>query len=185
MHHAGVLCRDSTRRSPNGFLLQLARALGENYNLCKVRLSNLTKMNAEARRCWFTVREVTRKNSGLVKRAGAVITSGTLDWYTTNALEKVSRRPALVKELAEKEGIAVDEVARMLRSRLVSVDGMQDFMKLTGVVKTRVTCTPAAEDCGFQLEYLNDDCWRLVRRYLSFDDVKRFNVACRLDDNHG
>ncbi|KAL1477355.1 hypothetical protein MTO96_035797 [Rhipicephalus appendiculatus] len=65
---------------------------------------------------------------------------GHLDRYTANALEKVSRCPALVRVLAEKEGIAADEVATMIRRRLMSVDGVHDFMRLTGVVKERVTC---------------------------------------------
>ncbi|KAH7946531.1 hypothetical protein HPB52_000695 [Rhipicephalus sanguineus] len=97
--------------------------------------------------------------------------------YTANAMEKVCGSAALVKELAEKEGIAADEVTRMLRSRLMSVDGMHDFMRLTGVVKESVTCAPPVEGCSFQLQDLNNDCWRLVRRYLSFDDVKRFTVG--------
>ncbi|KAL1474000.1 hypothetical protein MTO96_038308, partial [Rhipicephalus appendiculatus] len=93
---------------------------------------------------------------------------------TANALEKVSRHPALVRELAEKEGIAACDVARMVRSRLRSVDGLHDFMRLTGVVKKRVVCAPSVD---MQLHDLNTDCWRVVRQYLSFDDVTRFTVA--------
>ncbi|KAL1474805.1 hypothetical protein MTO96_020450 [Rhipicephalus appendiculatus] len=158
--------------APRG-VRQSARTIISSKSACPTSL----KWTPEARRCWFTVREVTRRNSGLVKRAGAVLQSATLDWHTANALEKVSRRAALVRELAEKEGIAADEVARMLRCRLMSVDGMHDFMRLTGVVKERVTCTPPVDGCSLQLQDLNNDCWRLVRRYLSFDDVKRFTVA--------
>ncbi|KAH7944124.1 hypothetical protein HPB52_016340 [Rhipicephalus sanguineus] len=65
----------------------------------------------------------------------------------------------------------------MVRSRLRSVDGLHDFMRLTGVVKERVTCVPPVDDCGTQLQDLGNDCWRLLRRYLSFDDVKRFTVG--------
>ncbi|KAL1471632.1 hypothetical protein MTO96_039834, partial [Rhipicephalus appendiculatus] len=101
--------------------------------------------------------------------------------HRAHALEKVSRHPALVRELAEKEGIAADEAARMIRCRLRSVDGMHDFMRLTGVVKERVTCMPPVGDCGVQLQDLNDDCWRLLRRYLSFDDVNRLTIT-ELDD---
>lgn len=162
---------------PSGFVSPLSRELDENYNLLEVSLSETAKMDAETTCCWFKVREVSRRNSGLVKRAGAAIQSPTLDWYAANALEKVSRRPVLVRELAEKEGLAVEEVAKMLRSRLVSVDGMHDFMRLTGVVKKAVTCAPPVDGCSFQIQDLNVDCWRFVRRYLSFDDVKRCTVA--------
>ncbi|KAL1477258.1 hypothetical protein MTO96_035883 [Rhipicephalus appendiculatus] len=67
----------------------------------------------------------------------------------------------------------------MIRSRLRSVEGLHDFMRLTGVVKECVTCAPPVDGCRMQLQDLNDDCWRLVRRYLSFDDVKRFSIASK------
>ncbi|KAH7944125.1 hypothetical protein HPB52_016341 [Rhipicephalus sanguineus] len=65
----------------------------------------------------------------------------------------------------------------MIRSRLSSVEGLHDFMRLTGVVKECVTCAPPVDGCGMQLQDLEDDCWRLVRRYLSFDDVKCSTIA--------
>ncbi|KAL1469685.1 hypothetical protein MTO96_040920 [Rhipicephalus appendiculatus] len=89
----------------------------------------------------------------------------------------VSRRPALVRVLAEKEGIAANEMSGMLRSHLSSVEGLHGFMRVTGVVKESVTCLPPADGCSVQLPDLNNDCWRLVRRYLSFHDVKRSSVV--------
>ncbi|KAL1465911.1 hypothetical protein MTO96_043054 [Rhipicephalus appendiculatus] len=65
----------------------------------------------------------------------------------------------------------------MIRSRLSIVEGLHVFMRLTGVVKGRVTCATPVEGCNMQLQDLGNDCWRLVRRYLSFDDVKCFTVA--------
>ncbi|KAL3180358.1 hypothetical protein MRX96_008925 [Rhipicephalus microplus] len=43
--------------------------------------------------------------------------------YTASAFEKVARSPALVRELAQKTGVAVTEVTGALRSRLGSVRG--------------------------------------------------------------
>ncbi|KAL1446785.1 hypothetical protein MTO96_028731 [Rhipicephalus appendiculatus] len=181
-----ALSRCITRASysekiPNGFVLPLSKAISSNYNILKVGLPSYAIMDAEARRCWFTIRETTRRNSDLVELACAFNQTTVPNWYTAHALEKVSRHPALVRELAEKEGIAADEAARMIRCRLRSVDGMHDFMRLTGVVKERVTCMPPVGDCGVQLQDLNDDCWRLLRRYLSFDDVNRLTIT-ELDD---
>ncbi|KAL1447886.1 hypothetical protein MTO96_044192 [Rhipicephalus appendiculatus] len=65
----------------------------------------------------------------------------------------------------------------MIRSRLSVFEGLHDFMRLTGVVKGSVTCAPPVEGGGMQLKDLGNDCWRLVRRYLSFDDVKCSTVA--------
>ncbi|KAL1445152.1 hypothetical protein MTO96_045167 [Rhipicephalus appendiculatus] len=64
----------------------------------------------------------------------------------------------------------------MIRRRLCSIDGLHDFMRLTGVVKEHVTCVPPVGDCSMQLSDLHIDCWRLLRRYLRFDDVKCFAV---------
>ncbi|KAH7943773.1 hypothetical protein HPB52_011415 [Rhipicephalus sanguineus] len=154
----------------------LSKAIGDNYNLLSFDMFN-AKVDVEAKRSLFTIRETTRRNSGLVERAAALSDTTRLDWYTANAFEKVSRCPALVRELAEQEGIDAAEVSSKIRSRLRSVDGLHDFMRLTNVVKTRVTCAAAVDGCRVQLKDINDDCWRIVRRYLSFDDVKRFGVA--------
>ncbi|KAH7944286.1 hypothetical protein HPB52_017938 [Rhipicephalus sanguineus] len=158
------------------FVSLLSEAIGDNYNLLKVNLCG-AKLGVEAKRCFFTIQETTRRNCGLVERAAAFNGTTPLDWYTASAFEKVARNPALVRELAEKEGIAASEVARMIRSRLTSVEGLHDFMRLTGVVKECVMCAPPVDGCRMQLQDLNNDCWRLVRRYLSFDDVRRFGIA--------
>ncbi|KAL1440477.1 hypothetical protein MTO96_009410 [Rhipicephalus appendiculatus] len=163
------------KRTPQAFVVPLSEVIGDNYNLVEVSLCSLD-VDAEATRSWFTIMETTRRNSGLVERATAFKQTSALDRYTATALEKVSRHPALLKVLAEKEGIAVCEISRMVRSRLRGVAGLHDFMRLTGVVKQRVTCVPPAGDFRMQLQDLNDDCWRLLRRYLSFDDVKSFAV---------
>ncbi|KAL1468824.1 hypothetical protein MTO96_041240 [Rhipicephalus appendiculatus] len=65
----------------------------------------------------------------------------------------------------------------MIRSRLSIVEGLHDFMRLTGVVKECVTCATPVEGCSMQLQDLGNDCWRLVRRYLSFNYVKCCTVA--------
>ncbi|KAH7944285.1 hypothetical protein HPB52_017937 [Rhipicephalus sanguineus] len=158
------------------FVSFLSEAIGDNYNLLNFDLYNY-KLGVEAKRCLVIIRETTRRNSGLLERAAAFNTTTRLDWYTATALEKVSRNPALLRELAKKEGIAARQVASLIRSRLSSVEGLNDFMRLTSVVKELVTCSPRVVGSGMQLQDLSNDCWRLVRRYLSFDDVKCFTIA--------
>lgn len=153
------------------FVVRLSKGIDDNYNLLDADLG-ASALDAEGTRCWLTISETTRRNSGLLARAAAVSQTTAPNWYNAAALEEVSRHPALVRELAKMEGIAPDEMARLLRSRLRSVEGMHDFMRLTGVVKERVTCAPPVHGCSTQLQDLNSDCWALVRRYLSFNDVK-------------
>ncbi|KAL1483072.1 hypothetical protein MTO96_002142 [Rhipicephalus appendiculatus] len=163
--------------NPNSFVLPLSRAISNNYNLLKFELSCYPRMDAEGSRCWFTIRETTRRNCYLFERAADFNQTTQLDWCTATALEKVSRSPGLVRELAEKEGMPARQMARMIRSRLSSVEGLHDFMRLTGVVKECVTCVPPVDGCSVQLQDINNDCWLLVRRYLNFDDVKRSTDA--------
>ncbi|KAH7950654.1 hypothetical protein HPB51_028315 [Rhipicephalus microplus] len=154
------------------FVSLLSEAIGDNYVLLEVDLHG-AKVGVDAKWCFFAIRETTRRNCGLVERAAAFNQTAPLDWHTACALEKVAGTPALVRELARKAGVAAAEAAGSLRSRLESVEGLHDFMRLAGVVRDRVACSPPAEGCGTRLHDLSDTCWRLVRSYLSFDDVKR------------
>ncbi|KAL1462019.1 hypothetical protein MTO96_043269, partial [Rhipicephalus appendiculatus] len=153
------------------FVSLLSENIDDNYVLLNVDLSG-AKVGSKAEWCLFIIRETTQRNCDILERAAAFIQTAPLDWHTANAFEKIARSPALIRELAKKEGIASGEVARMLRSHLRSVEGLHDFMRLTGVVRESVKCAPTVEGCGMRLPDLSDDCWRLVRRYLSFDDVK-------------
>ncbi|XP_075737602.1 uncharacterized protein LOC142777166 [Rhipicephalus microplus] len=158
------------------FVWLLSESISHNYGLLKVDL-NGANVDSEVKRCFFTIRKTTQRNRDILERAAAFIKIAPLDRHTATAFEKVARNPALTRELAKKENITTAEVAKMLRSHLRSVEGLHDFMRLTGVVKKSVKCAPPVDDSGMQLQDLNEDSWRLVRRYLSFDDVKNFSIA--------
>ncbi|KAH7978064.1 hypothetical protein HPB49_004352 [Dermacentor silvarum] len=85
-------------------------------------------------------------------------------------LDRVSRHPALVAELAEVLSIGQVEAADMVQRRFRSIEGLHGFIRLTGVIKGQVTCLPR-EDGRTQLDDLKDNCWAHVRRYLALDDV--------------
>ncbi|KAL1455775.1 hypothetical protein MTO96_027751 [Rhipicephalus appendiculatus] len=167
---------DRSDKDATNFVRLLSDTIRSNYNLLKFDLYG-SKVGIEAKRCLFIIRETTRRNCGLVDRAAALNDTTRIDRYTATALEKVSRYPGLIRELADKEGVAVGEVTRMIGSRLRSIEGLHDFMRLTGVVREFVTCAPPVDSCSMQLQDLNNDCWRLLRRYLSFDDVKGLTVT--------
>ncbi|KAL3218252.1 hypothetical protein MRX96_050753 [Rhipicephalus microplus] len=169
----------NTPGSADEFLFHLSAALDQNYNLLKMDSFGVS-VGYEAGHWLFRIRETMRRNFGLLERSVAYNYSGELDRCTATALEKVSRNPALVRELAHRWDIPACQAARMIRRRLRNVERLDDFMRLTGVVKEHVTCTPPVEDGGMQLQDLGNDCWRRVRRYLSFDDV-RCPTATELD----
>ncbi|KAH6943308.1 hypothetical protein HPB50_019420 [Hyalomma asiaticum] len=169
--HLFPLDRDSIR-----FVLLLSKEIQENYTLLDLQLGHAS-LTSEATHSWLAIMETTRRNSGFVARAATFLQTSRLDRYNAVALEQVLRNPALVRELAERECIAQDQVATTIRNGLLSVDGLHDFMRLTGVVKQTVTCAPPGDGCSTTLLDLNVDCWRCVRRHLSFDDVKSSPVA--------
>ncbi|KAL1475273.1 hypothetical protein MTO96_020032 [Rhipicephalus appendiculatus] len=88
----------------------------------------------------------------------------------SKSFDRVYRHPALMAELAEVLSIDEGEAREPLGQRFRSIEGLHDFMRLTGVVQERVTCLPS-EDGSTQLDALDDDCWSHVRRYLQLDDV--------------
>ncbi|KAH7944016.1 hypothetical protein HPB52_014304 [Rhipicephalus sanguineus] len=90
------------------------------------------------------------------------------------ALERVSRHPALVTDLAEVLRISKTEAANAVRQRFEKMQGLHDFMRLAGVVRHRACCE---EDGSTQLDAFDIQCWHHVRRYLRLDDV-----ACDLTE---
>ncbi|KAH7949637.1 hypothetical protein HPB49_013138 [Dermacentor silvarum] len=149
------------------FINGLRPDIFKNYALCSVTgdYPNFS-MNAD----WFAVRETSRRNSGFVARAAQFLNHARCDRHCAAGLDRVSRHPALVAELAEVLSIGQVEAADMVQRRFRHIQGLHEFMRLAGVVKGRVTCLPR-EDGRTQLDDLNDDCWAHVRRYLQLDDV--------------
>ncbi|KAH8038080.1 hypothetical protein HPB51_021637 [Rhipicephalus microplus] len=118
----------------------------------------------------WTIRCTALRNSEFVARAVQFLTHARCDGYCAAGLERVYRHPALLTELAEVLSIDEAEARERVRQRVRSIEGLQDFMRLAGVVKERFTCLPS-EDGSTQLDALNEDCWSHVRRYLQLSDL--------------
>ncbi|XP_070379004.1 uncharacterized protein [Dermacentor albipictus] len=150
------------------FLRGLRADILNNYTLCKVTNDYGLMPNSEVD--WFAVWDTSRRNSGFVARAAQFLNHARCDSHYAAGLDRVSRHPALVAELAEVLSADEDEAAHMVRRGFRSIEGLHEFMRLAGVVKQRVTCQPR-EDGRAQLDDLNSECWCHVRRYLLLDDV--------------
>ncbi|KAL3240841.1 hypothetical protein MRX96_047904 [Rhipicephalus microplus] len=169
----GVDQSDLRQRSSRGRLTQRFHCQRlRTRRIQNANTSGLSAFNSPPRR-----RAGTQNERAPPQGAARVFCGAAPNRRTATALEKVSRNPALVRELAARWDIPACQAAKMIRSRLRNVEGLDDFMRLTGVVKEHVTCTPPVEDDIMQLQDLGNDCWRLVRRYLSFDDVKCHTVT--------
>nr|XP_050043150.2 uncharacterized protein LOC126540391 [Dermacentor andersoni] len=147
---------------------RLSLGIATNYTLLSVSLDS--PVDREAAKHFFTVCDVARRNSGLVALAAQFVTGARPGSISAQALERVSNHPALLELLSESTSMSTEEATATIRSRLRSIEGLQQFMRLAGVVKERVTCN-AREDGRMHLADLNEHCWSHVRRYLKLHDV--------------
>ncbi|KAH7958035.1 hypothetical protein HPB51_027981 [Rhipicephalus microplus] len=63
------------------------------------------------------------------------------------------------------------EAACLIKARLMKIAELDDFMRLKGVVKHRVTCH-SRDDGKKQLVDNGRDCWLYIRQYLKLSDVR-------------
>lgn len=151
------------------FVRRLAVDIAKNYTLMNIYCRGY--VCADAARDWFTVQETTSRNASLVARAARLLKASITDRCVIEALERISLHPALLADVAEKLEMDKAELIVLSRERLKVAESLNGFMRITGVVKERVVCSPPGDNCT-QLHNLNHYCWMHVRRYLLIDDVK-------------
>ncbi|KAH7976144.1 hypothetical protein HPB52_009331 [Rhipicephalus sanguineus] len=149
---------------------RLAKGIIQNRTLLTVIGSR--HVDADVARDWLTVQEATRRNSGVVARAARLLKASVFDRYVVAALDRVTRHPALLAEVAKLVEMDKAELSSLIRDRLRRTETMDEFMRFAAVVKERVVCRPSV-DGRTQLDALNEYCWRHVRQYLVLDDVEQ------------
>ncbi|KAL3200998.1 hypothetical protein MRX96_012834 [Rhipicephalus microplus] len=151
------------------FFRRLSEGIQENYTIASVTFDGGVEEDGVSH--WLAVKETTWRNSGLVTRAARIKQASQSDRYVTTAVDRVSRYPGLLDEVARKAKLDRAELEVLVRDRLRRIQSIDSFMRVVGVVKDRVICHPS-DDGRMQLSDLNEDCWGYVRRYLVPDDVQ-------------
>ncbi|XP_070396636.1 uncharacterized protein [Dermacentor albipictus] len=151
------------------FIRRLSMDIADNWTLLDVVCSY--SIDADTAGHWYALIETMLRNSGLVARAARFLEASHSDRYVTGALERVSRYPVLLEEVARQAHIDQSEIVGLMRERLKRTETLDGFMQAAGVVRERVVCHPP-DDGRMQLDDLIEDCWRHVRRYLVTDDVR-------------
>ncbi|KAH6922102.1 hypothetical protein HPB50_009514 [Hyalomma asiaticum] len=154
----------STEAAASTFFRHLSERIEENYRLTVVEHGG--HVNAGAVDHWNAVKETAWRNSGIVARAARIRRASHFDRYVTGALERAVRHPALFEEVARSAKVDKQILRVLVRDRLSKTQSLDGFMRVVRVVKERVVCHPA-EDGRMQLDDLNEDCWSLVRRYVT------------------
>ncbi|XP_077497801.1 uncharacterized protein LOC144108436 [Amblyomma americanum] len=127
-------------------------------------------MDREFRKNLFALQDTARRNSVLVTRAAQFVIGDRRDRYAAEALERVRGHVALPGRVAELASVSDAEATWMIRAAAAGLRGLDDFMRVAGVVQQSVVCFPR-EDCRPQLDTLGEFGWSLIRRYLFLDEI--------------
>ncbi|KAH7950234.1 hypothetical protein HPB49_021400 [Dermacentor silvarum] len=153
------------------FFRFLSVNIGDNYILLKVNTNTEWTCDESTGQCFFAVWDTVRRNSDILTRAAQFMQGRPLDRRRICALERVRRHPPLLEELAKRLSLSVAEVSTMARRGIRSVEGLHSFMRHVGVVRRSVVCN-RRQDGRPQLDTIGEDCWSLIRRYLTLEDVR-------------
>lgn len=118
---------------------------------------------------YYFAKDVVRRNHDLVTRA-AYGATGSHSRKCMEALELVAKNPALIEKISELQTVGEQEAEHIVRNALGTVSGLDEYMRASDVVKTRVTCQ-SDDDHTLHLDDLDEYSWLHVRRFLRLADV--------------
>ncbi|KAH7944033.1 hypothetical protein HPB52_014747 [Rhipicephalus sanguineus] len=147
------------------FLRKLSPIVSSNYTVLGLHLHDFWDLGGD----FFTVADVVRRNNSLVTRATHFVVERRHK-YCAAALELVHSTPGLVARVQNSACVDENEAVQMIRRSLNCICELDDFMRLTGVVKDSVACHPRG-DGKMQLVDLNRDSWLCIREYLKVSDI--------------
>ncbi|XP_070386082.1 uncharacterized protein [Dermacentor albipictus] len=117
--------------------------------------------------------EVASKNSSAVLDA-AVFVLGEQDGVEgARAFEMMRHHPRLLEMVMEGADVTKAEAKKMIDSALLRVrrSSIDEFMRMTGVVKEAVQCLSHPGARRLQLADIDHDCWLHIRSFLKIADV--------------
>ncbi|KAG0424175.1 hypothetical protein HPB47_000082 [Ixodes persulcatus] len=140
-------------------LSQFPERLLDNHSLLSADFSDFQDFQ-------LTVKHVMRRNLSTLYRA-VMFVMGSRGRRYAEAFERVSRSPALVKEVQKSASESKEDAKERVRWAKDYLD--QHFLAAAGVVKDTVKCT---ENGQLQLDQIGLDSWLHIRRYLKVADIK-------------
>ncbi|KAK8759610.1 hypothetical protein V5799_002762 [Amblyomma americanum] len=150
-----------SRVSYNSFLQTLVSGIESNYRLLRVGLPICKGRNTEL----VVILNITRRNASLVTRAARFV-MGDHDPFNARAVELVSGHERVLSIVQENAAVDAREAATMFNCALGlrCLTGLDDYMRLAGVVKRRVQCI-GGRDSSVQLDELSYECWIHIRNF--------------------
>ncbi|XP_049523361.1 uncharacterized protein LOC125945538 [Dermacentor silvarum] len=118
------------------------------------------------------IQETTRRNAGRVSAAASFVLRRQDGENGARYLETMHDHPHLLELVLQGAQVSSDQAKAMIReaSRHVRYCSVVEFMRLAGVVKSKVECINPRLT-GVQLIDIGEHCWLQIRRYVKLDDV--------------
>ncbi|XP_075527036.1 uncharacterized protein LOC142559304 [Dermacentor variabilis] len=119
------------------------------------------------------IMEVTKKNASAILDAADFVLGEQNGVEGARAIELMREHPRLLEMVIEGADVTKAEAKKRIRSALVRVrsSSIDEFMRMTGVVKEALQCLSHPGARRPQLADIGHDCWLHVRSFLKIADV--------------
>ncbi|XP_072146121.1 uncharacterized protein [Dermacentor andersoni] len=166
----GFFVEDNDRAALKAFLRGLEPRFSGNYSMLELSHSAIDGCPQ-----YLAVQRVARRNRTLAMRASHYVMGVNHSKRCARALEEVSCGQGVVRTVAEFASIDEYTAAGVVQQALEELADMATFLKAAGVVQENVICHPVCEDKRggprLQLDGLDADSWRQIRRYIRLADI--------------
>ncbi|XP_070381800.1 uncharacterized protein [Dermacentor albipictus] len=119
------------------------------------------------------MKEVAWKNASAVSDAADFVLGEQNGVEGARAIELMRDHPRLLELVMEGADVTKAEARERIRSALTRVrrSSIDEFMRMTGVVKEAVQCLSHPGARRLQLADIGYDCWLYIRSFLKIADV--------------
>lgn len=167
----GFFVEDNDRVTLKAFLCALEPWFSCNYSMLELSHSPVDDCPQ-----YLSVERVPRRNMALAVRASHYVMGVNASKRCARALELVSNGKGVVRTVAGFASVDEMTAAGLVQQALERLADMTPFMKAAGVVRENLICHPVSgEDLRggprLQLDRLDADSWRHVRRYIRLADI--------------
>ncbi|KAL1482929.1 hypothetical protein MTO96_013342 [Rhipicephalus appendiculatus] len=120
-----------------------------------------------------TVREITARNSNDVSAAARYVLGKRRSDGGARVIEELHDHPWLARKVRRLAEVGVGEAkAQIVRAlKRVRTCGIDEYMRLAGVVKRRVQSAEGEGPVDVQIADVNEYCWLHIRSFLKVSDV--------------
>lgn len=167
----GFFVEDNECATLKTFLWELEPWFSCNYSILELSHSRVDDCPK-----YLSVQRIPRRNMALAVQASHFVLGVNVSKRCARALEQVSNGQGVVRTVAGFASVDETTAAELVQQAMGRLADMTTFMKIAGVVRETLVChTVSGENLRggprLQLDQLDADSWRHVRRYIRLADI--------------